>query len=540
MKRIILFILAVICVYPFYIQANYSGLLTYTWALDSKNNGNNFPLLSQFSNATLRGYPIPSKTLLIPDGRMSEVWHSVDNVGDSAAKDFVAIYRARPAGKTIPNYHDVNFNNWAFIRKFIFFGGESGSGAHVVAPDPKWVDAAHKSGVKIFGTVFLATPSHGGNESMASELFGTRKENKSKDDYSGYDIPNIEKLVLIAKHLNIDGWFINFESFNLGSSDSERNLRQAGYLTKYVFPKIKKEHGVEFTIYVPSKRIADKYDIETDVIDDNILNFAYFVQGHGNKLNYSLNVNLIQGKERKGAYSYNGQTYLMFLDEPYWRSWNIFWANSIAYQPLSLTDLDKTLIARVESVACQFFNGAKDSGAIWLGLKYYTKMRYPHGSNKAAQLCGGNTSFDLGRTLKINKKYLKNDVEIQVISPEPTTSPACTVENRDKCSFNIRGEGDVFIEMLSPGYLKYNEFHISDLGWIQPWSLVVFPKYSASASGVSCKHVASARLGAWRKITCVFKVSNNSNILPNYAASSRDLVIRPRFDDRRAPALIIH
>ncbi|ALN65484.1 glycosyl hydrolase 85 family protein [Lysobacter antibioticus] len=347
---------------------------TYTWALDIDSNSEDFDYLLQDNIViTSSSHLAPSTTPL--NTSLSSSW-MVDGRADAGA-EFTALYRLRPAVKTYPEGAPppVTFENWAFIRKLIYMGGDQRTGAHVIAPDPNWVSAAHDNGVKIYGTVYIDHKY--GNSGMVNTLIGSLKNSWNWDatEEADFDIPALYRLEQIAKELNLDGWFLNIEQgfANLNSPDTIQMRR----LLNHIFPKFK-ARGVEFIAYTGSGNKG----LGGVITDDNIADFGITNPiFHG--LDLALGIDSIDTARKFPSTSQ--KTYLMYLDEVFTRN----------------TPLGKTWPLRIKSAKatqCQYFNGA---GA-WPGFKQYAKARYPAGKLPTA-LCGGVTDLPIPTTvLKIN------------------------------------------------------------------------------------------------------------------------------------------
>jgi mannosyl-glycoprotein endo-beta-N-acetylglucosaminidase len=69
-------------------------------------------------------------------------------------------------------------------------------------PNPTVIDAAHRNGVKVYGTVFFPPTVFGGKIQWVHDF--VRR--------SGSTYPVADKLVQVAEHYGFDGWFINQET----------------------------------------------------------------------------------------------------------------------------------------------------------------------------------------------------------------------------------------------------------------------------------------------------------------------------------------
>ncbi|MEU8825547.1 endo-beta-N-acetylglucosaminidase [Streptomyces sp. NPDC048636] len=91
--------------------------------------------------------------------------------------------------------------HWAYLDELVFWGGSSGEGL-ILAPNAPVVDAAHRNGVPVLGTVFLPPVAYGGQLRWTRELV----------QRGGGGFPIADKLIQVAKAYGFDGWFINAET----------------------------------------------------------------------------------------------------------------------------------------------------------------------------------------------------------------------------------------------------------------------------------------------------------------------------------------
>ncbi|MFI8083874.1 discoidin domain-containing protein [Kitasatospora sp. NPDC086009] len=118
-------------------------------------------------------------------------------------------------GSADPNYYA--FGYWQYVDKLVFWGGSAGEGL-ILAPNPTVIDAAHRNGVKVYGTVFFPPAAYGGQLQWVRDFV----------QKSGSRYPVADKLTQAAQYYGFDGWFINQET---GGGDSAlagevRNLMQ--------------------------------------------------------------------------------------------------------------------------------------------------------------------------------------------------------------------------------------------------------------------------------------------------------------------------
>jgi endo-beta-N-acetylglucosaminidase D len=118
-----------------------------------------------------------ARVMLAPDG--------MDNLG--AASD--------------GSFNRYVFSHWPQVDILAWFAGNAA--APLAIPSRPWVEAAHRHGVKVIGTLFFAPVAWGGGpETLESFLV---------QDAQGR-FPAADRMVEIARHYRFDGWFINQET----------------------------------------------------------------------------------------------------------------------------------------------------------------------------------------------------------------------------------------------------------------------------------------------------------------------------------------
>lgn len=93
------------------------------------------------------------------------------------------------------------FGYWPYVDDLVFWGGSAGEGL-ILAPNPGVVDAAHRHGVPVLGTVFFPPTVYGGQIQWVRD-FAQRR---------GDTFPVADKLIEAATYYGFDGWFINQET----------------------------------------------------------------------------------------------------------------------------------------------------------------------------------------------------------------------------------------------------------------------------------------------------------------------------------------
>ncbi|MFF1724075.1 endo-beta-N-acetylglucosaminidase [Streptomyces sviceus] len=109
------------------------------------------------------------------------------------------------------------FGHWAYVDELVFWGGSSGEGL-VLAPNAPIVDAAHRHGVPVLGTIFLPPVAYGGQLRWTRDLV-------QKDAAGRY--PLADRLVAVATAYGFDGWFVNAET---GGGDTALGADMLGFV----------------------------------------------------------------------------------------------------------------------------------------------------------------------------------------------------------------------------------------------------------------------------------------------------------------------
>jgi mannosyl-glycoprotein endo-beta-N-acetylglucosaminidase len=93
------------------------------------------------------------------------------------------------------------FGYWQYLDLLVFWGGSAGEGL-ILAPSADVIDAAHRNGVPVYGTVFFPPTQYGGQIEWVWDLV----------QEEGGTYPVADKLVEVAEHYGFEGWFINQET----------------------------------------------------------------------------------------------------------------------------------------------------------------------------------------------------------------------------------------------------------------------------------------------------------------------------------------
>ncbi|MCR8845232.1 discoidin domain-containing protein [Paenibacillus sp. SC116] len=126
------------------------------------------------------------------------------------------------------NMHGYAFSYWQYVDSLIMWGGSAGEGL-IVSPSADVIDAAHKNGVPVYGTVFLPQMEHGGKFQWTHDLLQQRPDGT---------FPVADKLIEVAKYYGFDGWFINEETQGGTPADAKKMQEFLKYLQKIKTPEM--------------------------------------------------------------------------------------------------------------------------------------------------------------------------------------------------------------------------------------------------------------------------------------------------------------
>ena len=155
------------------------------------------------------------------------------------------------------NKVDANtFSYWQYVDTLVYWGGSSGEGL-IVPPSPDVVDAGHKNGVKVIGTIFMPQTAHGGKMEWLQDLL------TQKDDGS---FPVADKLIEVAQTYGFDGWFMNQET----EGTDEEPLTKDDAKKMQAFIQYFKAQAADLElIYYDSMTIDGKMDWQNALTEKN-------------------------------------------------------------------------------------------------------------------------------------------------------------------------------------------------------------------------------------------------------------------------------
>jgi endo-beta-N-acetylglucosaminidase D len=161
---------------------------------------------------------------------------------------------------------------WQNLQRMTYFGGSQGEG-QVLAPQPGWIKAAHQNGVKILGSIFFSPIPYGGD-----------KELNALYNMLNNPVVYVNQLVLIAKTLGFDGYFINNEA----DESTETNNKFSNFIQ--TFHNEAKKQNVDLSLdwyQVPASSVASLnknlfVDSNGNIVSDNIfLDYGWVFNPNG-------------------------------------------------------------------------------------------------------------------------------------------------------------------------------------------------------------------------------------------------------------------
>ncbi len=103
------------------------------------------------------------------------------------------------------------FSHWQCLDTLVFWGGSAGEGL-ILAPSAPVIDATHRNGVKVYGTVFFPQAATAGGKRKWLENFAKK---------SGSTYPVADKLIQVARYYGFEAWYINQETDGKESADEK-------------------------------------------------------------------------------------------------------------------------------------------------------------------------------------------------------------------------------------------------------------------------------------------------------------------------------
>ncbi|MFB7813185.1 discoidin domain-containing protein [Paenibacillus chitinolyticus] len=201
-----------------------------------------------------------------------------DKVNANASKDpkIVALSALNAGTSGVPSqgsdkFAANTFGYWQYVDKLVYWGGSAGEGI-IVPPSADAIDAAHKNGVPIMGTVFFPPSVYGGKYDWVKQTL------QQKPDGS---FPVADKLIEVAKTYGFDGWFINQETEGGTPADAQKMKEFLKYLEARKSPSMQimwydsmtKDGAISWQNALNDKNEMFLQDKQQKVSDSMFLNF---------------------------------------------------------------------------------------------------------------------------------------------------------------------------------------------------------------------------------------------------------------------------
>ena len=180
----------------------------------------------------------------------------------------ISIMNSSTSGNPPHGLNKVNANTftyWQYVDTLVYWGGSSGEGL-IVSPSPDVVDAAHKNGVRVLGTVFMPQTAHGGKMEWLEDLL-------VKNEDGSY--PVADKLIEVAQTYGFEGWFMNQETE--GTDEEPLTADHAARMQQFI--QYFKEQAPDLDlVYYDSMTVDGKMDWQNALTEENL---AYLVSEDG-------------------------------------------------------------------------------------------------------------------------------------------------------------------------------------------------------------------------------------------------------------------
>jgi mannosyl-glycoprotein endo-beta-N-acetylglucosaminidase len=177
------------------------------------------------------------------------------------------------------------FNYWQYIDVLVFWGGSASEGL-ILAPNPGVIDAAHRNGIPVLGTVFFPPLVYGGNIQWVWDLV----------QKSGNTFPVADKLIEVAEYYGFDGYFINQETAGGTAALAESMIEFIKYFQENSSLEIMwydamiESGSISWQNQLNSNNDRFFQDVDTLVSEHMFLNFWWNATLLSNSRNYANNL----------------------------------------------------------------------------------------------------------------------------------------------------------------------------------------------------------------------------------------------------------
>ncbi|MGI5347621.1 endo-beta-N-acetylglucosaminidase [Streptomyces sp. CA-250714] len=184
----------------------------------------------------------------------------------------------RNPSQGVADHRYYAFSHWQYVDTLVFWAGVADEGL-ICPPNGHVTDAAHRNGVKVYGSVFFPPPDAGGNPNWVKD-FVQAGASTGEERY-----PVADALIAVADYFGFDGWFINYET----PTDAETEARLRDVLAyanarssldfvwyeafRYELTDTDTDTGIgrnEFYLQDGTKKVCDSIFIDYEWGNDNI------------------------------------------------------------------------------------------------------------------------------------------------------------------------------------------------------------------------------------------------------------------------------
>lgn len=186
--------------------------------------------LLEWTPAKDKDAPFNRGTIELKEGRFQGV---KTNSSSQEQPKVIALSSMYPSTSGAPSqgsekFRSYTFSFWQYIDKLVMWGGSAGEGL-IVPPSADVIDAAHKNGVPVLGTVFLPQTEHGGKIEWMRDLLQQREDGS---------FPVADQMIEVANYYGFDGWFINQETQGATKEGAAKMQQFLKYMQQNKGPKM--------------------------------------------------------------------------------------------------------------------------------------------------------------------------------------------------------------------------------------------------------------------------------------------------------------
>ena len=193
---------------------------------------------------------------------------------------------------------------WQYIDILVWFHG-----GKVVIPKGSWIDAAHKNGVKVIGTIMFYPNTPGMNELLAQD---------SEDNYLAVPI-----MIELAEYYGFDGWFFNVEQSSTSANATKflELLAQFKEESNDDFELIWYDSMTEYGYVSYQNALTSANDLFFENSNGIFTNYWWNSNHINNSVNHAQNMGLSEFNIYTGADMWPGRTQQTAFTNTHWVDW---------------------------------------------------------------------------------------------------------------------------------------------------------------------------------------------------------------------------